>query len=129
MKQTVRRAATVTTATIGALSLFTGVASAHYCTNQSLAGKAGEAYVLFDGQWNLLAVEGLRLQGDNIVGGGFVDLYIDTNPDGKLGVDDWLLADNLFLKASLPVAALSAAGCDKGVSTAFPEEFDLAPCP
>ena len=33
------------------------------------------------------------------------------------------------LAAGLPVAALTAAGCDKGVGTAFPEEFDLEPCP
>jgi hypothetical protein len=138
MKHSLRRAATVTTATVGALSLLTGVASAHYCTNESLSGKAGEAYVLFDisdsdgdgeADWNLIHVEGLRLKGENIVGGGFVDLYMDTSGDGRLGDGDWLLADNMFLKAGLPVAALTAADCDKGVGTAFPEEFELEACP
>jgi hypothetical protein len=132
MQHKIRRAATVAVATGGAIALFTGTAAAHYCTNESLKGKAGEAYALFSMNEEVeepLVVSGLRLKGDLIVGGGFVDLYVDANDTGVLDAGDFQLADNMFLHAGLPVSALKAAGCGQRVGTAFPEFFELPGLP
>ncbi len=129
MHHKIRRAATVAAATGGALALSTGTAAAHYCINESVEGKAGEAYALFSSDFELIELGGgLRLQGDIVVGSGLADIYIDDG-DGKLDADDWLLADNLFVHTGLPLSALTAAGCEQGVGTAFAEEFGLDGCP
>lgn len=130
MQNKIRRAATVAVATGGALAVFTGTAAAHYCTNESLQGRAGEAWALFSTEFEpIMLGGGLRLKGDRVVGGGFADFYIDVNESGELDEGDMQLAENMFIHAGLPVSALTAAGCDKGVGTAFPEEFGMEACP
>lgn len=128
MNRTVRRVLTTAGATVGTVALFTGTAAAHYCVNESAKGRAGEAYALFGEADDPIEVGGIRLKGDRVVGGNMVDLYFDVDENGTLSPDDVLFADNFFTKMGLPVSALKAAGCGRGVGTAFPEEFDLDPC-
>jgi len=65
---------------------------------------------------------------ERVSGVGFLTIYIDGG-DGVRSTDDTVFFENLFLHASLPVSALTAAGCDQGVGSPFIEEFGIPdPC-
>ncbi len=110
-----------------------GPAFAHYCTNASKPDGNGSAgWALYDGpgSWNLLDTTIKMNRHGQVTGGGFMDIYFDLNGDRRPQADE-LAAQDLFAHAGLPLQALGAAGCGRGVET--PVEFfakhDVEICP
>ena len=115
-------------ASVAALALSAGPAYAHYCTNVSKAGGAGNVGILFadisSGDFTVVPESStVRMNGQGQIAGGFMDIHVDVNGDGTAD----LVLTEVYAHAGLPSGALLAAGCGQATETNVPFFDEVCP--